>query len=484
MICSSLIGLSIINRFEAYSIQKLYEKANAIGMVTAFDLGGAIHSGNKQRINEEIRIAKLNSDVEYVIITDTQNMVIDEINPDKAISLNLRLDKDKQTSMSYEQSVVRLHMPIKHDNLTVGHLYLALSSDEFMDSMSSLKLTIYLIGFIFVAFFLFIIKILSNYITRPIKEFINVIDNISIGNLNERIEYTSTDEFGTLSNAFNEMLDRLELIQEDLHNEIDVRRITEDQLRDAQEEMAQALLYEKDLNQMKSNFVSTVSHEYRTPLTVIMSSTYLLQKFHEKGMAEGFDKQLQQIQTAVNSMIKLLDDVLVINRNDLTRHAVRFSTLEVIDFCKNISLRVKDGDHHSHTFEFISGQQTLYFKTDPNLLSGIVNGILSNAVKYSPADSNITIAVLENGNFLVIEVKDNGYGIPEADLPHIYESFYRGSNIIAAEGNGLGLTIIKRYVDLLQGKIVIDSKVNEGTTISIHIPRDNNFAGSEQILPF
>jgi signal transduction histidine kinase len=326
--------------------------------------------------------------------------------------------------------------------------------------------------------------ILSNYITRPIKEFIKVIDNISIGNLNQRIEYSSTDEFGKLSKAFNEMLERLELIQEDLHNEIDVRRITEDQLRDAQEEMAQALLYEKDLNLMKSNFVTTVSHEYRTPLTVIMSSTYLLQKFYEKGMAEGFDKQLQQIQTAVDSMIKLLDDVLVINRNDLTRHAVRFSTLEVVDFCKNISLRVKDLDKRNHTFEFISEQQSLYFKTDPNLLSGIVNGLLSNAIKYSQVDSSITIAVLESGNFLVIEVKDNGYGIPEKDLPHIYESFYRGSNVISAEGNGLGLTIIKRYVDLLQGKIVVDSKVGEGTTISIHIPRDNNFAGSEQILPF
>ncbi len=453
-------------------------------MITAYHLGIAIHSNNRERIDEEIRISKMNPDVEYLIVTDTQNMMIAEANPDKAIILNFKMNPTQHLPLSVEGSAVRLYMPIKYDNLTVGHLYLALSASEFMDSLHTLKISTYLIGIIFVAFFLLVIKLLSNYITRPIKEFIKVIDHISIGNLNERIEFSATDEFGKLSQAFNDMLERLELVQEDLHNEIDVRRITEDQLRDAQEEMAQALLYEKDLNLMKSNFVTTVSHEYRTPLTVIMSSTYLLQKFHERGMAEGFDKQLQQIQTAVNSMIKLLDDVLVINRNDLTRHAVRFSTLEVIDFCKNISQRVKDSDKHHHTFEFLAEQPSLYFKTDPNLLSGIVNGLLSNAVKYSPPDTNITIAVIEIGNFLVIEIKDKGLGIPEKDLPHIYESFYRGSNIISAEGNGLGLTIIKRYVDLLQGKIVVDSKVGEGTTISIHIPRDNNFAGSEQILPF
>ena len=390
----------------------------------------------------------------------------------------------KPYEMTIDNSMVKLSFPVKYDNLTVGHLFLGITAGDFIESFSAFKISIYFFGLSFIVIFLVIMKFLSNYMTRPIKEFIKVIDNVSIGNLSSRIDYKSDDEFGKLGHAFNEMLERLELVQDELHNEIDIRRIVEDQLRSAQDEMAEALLFEKDLNQMKSNFVSTVSHEYRTPLTVIMSSTYLLQKFHEKGMHEGFDKQLHQIQTAVNSMIKLLDDVLVINRNDLNRHSLKYSTVEVIDFCRNITNKIKEADSHKHTFELITGQQSLYFKTDPNMLSGIVNCLVANAVKFSPLYSNISLAIVENANFLVIEVKDNGIGIPEKDLPHIYESFYRGSNNSTLDGNGLGLTIVKRYVDILQGKILVESKVGIGTTFSVHIPSDNDLSGSEQVLPF
>lgn len=244
------------------------------------------------------------------------------------------------------------------------------------------------------------------------------------------------------------------------------KRVTAElDLKQAQGKLQNALASEIELNKMKSNFVTLASHEFRTPLTTILSSTFLLEKYATGGDKSKIDKHISRIRSSVNNITSILDDFLSITKIEerkVVPHVERVNLKESLEgACQHLGAVMKPGQSivYSHT-----GEE--FVETDPMLLGNIVTNLVSNAIKYSPENSRIFVTSAVDGK-LRLEVKDNGIGIPLEDQKHLFKRFYRASNAGTVQGTGLGLNIMKHYVDMLHGEIRLQSEPGRGTEIQI-----------------
>jgi signal transduction histidine kinase len=243
-----------------------------------------------------------------------------------------------------------------------------------------------------------------------------------------------------------------------------------EELEKTKKELYNALEKERDLNELKSRFVSMASHEFRTPLTTIMSSLALVTKFGQMNDKENQEKYIAKIKTSINNLTNILDDFLSVSR--LEEGKVR-NAPEDIDLREFIGCIVAE----MRTFA-TEGQQLIYEHTggtfavvDQKLLKAIMLNLISNAVKFSPERKPITISSSINKSTVKIAVKDQGIGISKADQKHLFERFFRGKNATYIQGTGLGLNIINQYVELMQGTVEFESEENKGTVFTLTIPQ-------------
>jgi signal transduction histidine kinase len=226
---------------------------------------------------------------------------------------------------------------------------------------------------------------------------------------------------------------------------------------------------EKELNEMKSRFVSMASHEFKTPLSTILSSASLISKYEDKESHANRDKHVQRIKNSVEHLNSLLEEFLSLGRLETGRLAVECGKFDLEDFIRDIIEEVKVIKKPGQRLQlFKSGATTFY--TDKRLLKNILLNVLSNAIKFSSDTGNIILQVKNRGNELFISVKDDGIGISEEDKQYLFSTFFRGANVTNIQGTGLGLHIVKRYIDLLNGVVGLESELNNGTTISITLP--------------
>ncbi len=237
-------------------------------------------------------------------------------------------------------------------------------------------------------------------------------------------------------------------------------------------ELQSALEQEKELNALKTSFISTVSHEYRTPLTTILTSTYLIDTFIKAGNADEAKKFLDRIQMSVKSMTLLLEQILTISRSDTGRLPFKPVLTNVYDFCLSLTDEMKIIDTKKHKYNMVATDnvrnEPLY--VDPNLLHQIMSNLVTNAAKYSPDGTDINISLSSLDHELILAVEDNGIGIPKEQIPHLFDPFFRASNCGVVQGTGLGMPIVKRCVDTCGGNIHVESLENKGTTITVAIP--------------
>lgn len=236
-------------------------------------------------------------------------------------------------------------------------------------------------------------------------------------------------------------------------------------------ELQRAIEKEHELNSLKTRFISTVSHEYRTPLTTIMTASYLVDTFIKTGNLADASKFISRIQASVKSMTDLLDQVLTISKSDTGDQKVKPILTNIYDFCHSFvdEYRIIDKNNHNIYFETTDDtKQQSYI--DPTLLQQILSNLISNAIKYSPIDSDIVLTHRKEGSNLIFEVKDNGIGIPKEQIRYIFEQFYRATNTGVVQGSGLGLSIVKRCIDIYRGKIEVESQLNEGTIVKVILP--------------
>ena len=241
------------------------------------------------------------------------------------------------------------------------------------------------------------------------------------------------------------------------------------ELERSQQELSEALNKEKELNEIKSRFVSMASHEFRTPLSTVLSSAALIGKYTQGEDQDKRDRHIKRIKDSVRHLNVLLEDFLSLGkleegriRAECAPFNVRDFQAEVVDEMKAI---LKEGQSLEPDF---SG--TDLFDTDSRLLKNILINLLSNAVKFSPDNGVIQLNIQNDQDKLVVAVVDQGVGISEEDQQHLFSTFFRGKNVVNIEGTGLGLHIVKRYVELLKGTIELNSRLNEGTCVTITLP--------------
>jgi PAS domain S-box-containing protein len=240
--------------------------------------------------------------------------------------------------------------------------------------------------------------------------------------------------------------------------------------KQAEAEILKALEKERELGELRSGFVSLVSHEFRTPLTTIQSSAELLERYSNRLSDEKKHNHLTRIQIAVKRMTQLLEDILTIGKAEAGKLHFEPSSMDLVAFCQEIVESMQMSARPRHTINFIvqgDGRDTLM---DEKLLGHIVTNLLSNAMKYSPSGGTVQFDLICTDSLAIFRVQDSGIGIPKEDLEHLFESFGRASNVGTIPGTGLGLAIVKRCVDLHRGKIDVESAVGVGTTFTVTLP--------------
>ncbi len=231
-----------------------------------------------------------------------------------------------------------------------------------------------------------------------------------------------------------------------------------------------ALRKERELNELKSRFVTMASHEFRTPLSTILSSVSLIAKYPDVKDQDKREKHIQRIKNSVENLTSVLNDFLSLSRLEeghILLNPIEFSLLNLCDeVVDELNAMTKQGQKIVH--ECNNCDQILLM--DKNILKNILTNLLSNAVKYSPDNSTITLNSTIEKKVISISVNDQGIGIPDEDKPHIFSRFFRAHNAGNIQGTGLGLNIVKKYLDLLNGNIVFVSEQNNGTTFTAFIP--------------
>jgi PAS domain S-box-containing protein len=247
-----------------------------------------------------------------------------------------------------------------------------------------------------------------------------------------------------------------------------VRDITE--RRRAEEELLRALEREKELGKLKSNFVSMVSHEFRTPLGIIMSSEEILDRYFDRLTPEKRRDQLHAIHNAVKRMAEMMEEILLLGRVEAGKMECKPATIDLNAFLRHLVDELHAAAAQHCPIEFEPAAFPIQVSADEGLLRHIFTNLLSNAIKYSSPDQPVHFSVREEMGQAVFTVEDHGVGIPEADQPWLFKAFHRGQNVGNLPGTGLGLTIVKRCVELHGGKIKFHSATGIGTTFIVTLP--------------
>jgi len=249
---------------------------------------------------------------------------------------------------------------------------------------------------------------------------------------------------------------------------------TNKSLFEAQQEIKKALQKEKDLNELKSRFVTIASHEFRTPLSTVLSSASLIGKYKLTEEDDKRQKHVNRIKSAVSNLTSILNDFLSLSRIEEGKIYNVPTTFELVPFTTDIvedmQGYIKVGQQIRYQYQGISDPVTL----DKQLLKNIIINLLSNASKYSGEGKNIFLSTEISLDYVKVAVQDEGIGIPEADQAHLFTPFFRAQNATNYEGTGLGLNIVKRYVDIMNGNLHYQSELNQGTTFTVQFLRNFN----------
>ncbi|HEY2342021.1 MAG TPA: PAS domain S-box protein, partial [Chthoniobacteraceae bacterium] len=238
----------------------------------------------------------------------------------------------------------------------------------------------------------------------------------------------------------------------------------------AEVEILKTLAREKELSQLKSNFVSMVSHEFRTPLGIIQSSAELLRDFREKMQVAEFDEQLESIIRNTGRMAGMMEEVLVLSRLDAGKLDFKPVALDLNLFCRRVVDEVLSATNRRCVIELSLASVPAEGEADEQLLGHIFMNLLSNAVKYSEPGAIVRFAIERDGIDAVCVVQDRGIGISEDDQKQLFKAFHRGSNVGGRPGTGLGLLLVKRCAQLHRGRVQVQSTIGEGATVTVRLP--------------
>jgi signal transduction histidine kinase len=227
----------------------------------------------------------------------------------------------------------------------------------------------------------------------------------------------------------------------------------------------------KQLNQFRSEFVSMLSHDFRSPLTTILLATGLLQNSEQKLTKEQKIAHFQHINSAIKNMAQLLDEVSLVGKADAGKLECQLAPLDVEKFCRQLVAEAQLSINAKHlTLAFTSQGTSGKVLCDEGLLRHILTNLLGNAIKYSPPSSTVRLESIAQARSLIFQIQDEGIGIPPEEQQLMFQPFHRASNVGTIPGTGLGLAIVKKCVEACNGQILLKSEVGVGTTFTVTLP--------------
>lgn len=240
--------------------------------------------------------------------------------------------------------------------------------------------------------------------------------------------------------------------------------------RETEEELQRALKAEQELNSLRYRFLTMTTHEFKTPISTILSSIELLETYGERWGAEKRNDHINRIKTAAQRLNQMLTEVLEVNRIENASGIELSEGVDLIHLRHETITEIQQADQNQHPLVFVHSGEIRKIKTDARALRNIISNLLTNAVKYSPPESEILLELRINPSEFIIKVHDRGIGVPIKDRANLYQPFYRGENVSSIPGTGLGLTIVKKSVEALGGEVTHEERVGGGSIFSIQIP--------------
>ncbi|MEZ4904917.1 MAG: PAS domain-containing sensor histidine kinase [Spirosomataceae bacterium] len=242
-----------------------------------------------------------------------------------------------------------------------------------------------------------------------------------------------------------------------------------EEIEQSKQEAMRALEKERQLNDMKTKFVTIASHEFRTPLATILSSASLIGRYAHTEEDEKRQKHVQRIKSTVNNLTEILNDFLSLGKLEEGQIRNIPVVFHLPDFCTELIEEIrpvcKENQHIQYNHQ---GQAEVCI--DRHLLKNVLINLLSNATKYSESGKDISLNTTVKDKTIYFEVQDQGIGIPEQDIANVFDRFFRAHNSGNVQGTGLGLNIVKKYIQLMQGDIRLESELGKGTKVSFELP--------------
>ena len=296
--------------------------------------------------------------------------------------------------------------------------------------------------------------------------------------LNDRVIFTGIiHDLSDVKNAEiklrqlnNELEKKVEARTNELELAINRLLLTNKKLEDRETALNSALEKEKELNELKSRFVSMASHEFRTPLSTIMSSASLISKYVEESQNEKREKHVKRIKSAVVNLTGILNDFLSLSKIEEGMVNVQIVNVAIPSLCELVIDEVKGLQKKGQFVEHHSDENCDFLKTDERILKNVLFNLLSNSIKYSKENGKIICSVQKYSEGLLFRIQDFGIGIPKDEQKYLFDRFFRATNVENIQGTGLGLQIVQRYVELLKGEISFESEEGVGTTFAVKIP--------------
>jgi PAS domain S-box-containing protein len=273
--------------------------------------------------------------------------------------------------------------------------------------------------------------------------------------------------------------DHIERLNADLEQKVADRTHallnTLEQLEQSKDELARALAAERELGELKSRFVSMASHEFRTPLTAVLTSATLIEKYPGADQQDKRQKHLDRIRASVNHLNDILEEFLSVGKLEEGKTDAHPTEVDIAALVTETVADMQGMFKPSQTVQTqLDCPHPIWL--DSSLLRKILVNLLSNAVKYSGSGSVVTISGHCTDGWLTLAVSDQGMGISKADQEHLFERFFRATNVTNVPGTGLGLHIVGRYVELMGGQVALQSELNKGTTVTLALPYENHSA--------
>lgn len=273
-----------------------------------------------------------------------------------------------------------------------------------------------------------------------------------------------------LENVVNQLL----ALNKQLEEEINIKIKIQQQLKDREAELEKSLLLERELGEFKSRFVSMASHEFRTPLSTVLSSVSLIGRYTESDQQANREKHINRVKSTVAHLTAILNDFLSMNKLEEGRIQTFFEDFDPIELFQEVVEEMKTILKPNQQLIYKQNTNGILVKSDRKILKNTLINLISNAIKYSKDDGTIDCTMTVDESIIVFTVTDEGIGIPDEDQKHLFDRFFRASNVTNIEGTGLGLNIVKKYLEMLDGEISFISKLYIGTTFNIKIPNKIN----------